>query len=66
MSGWETFDRLCRSETLAADIKALPDQQLHDLRETLVNVNATTGVSALMSGLCIIEAADRWQRGGGK
>jgi hypothetical protein len=64
MSGWETFDRLCRSMNLEADIKALKDQPLHDLRETLDRVQPDSGVPALIDGLATLEAACRWQGGG--
>jgi len=49
---------------LEADIKALKDQPLHDLRETLDRVQPDSGVPALIDGLATLEAACRWQGGG--
>jgi hypothetical protein len=64
MTGWETFDRLCREHDLAEAIKELPDQRLHDLRECLAKLKPTNGVPAMMSLVATLEAADRWQGGG--
>ena len=63
MSGWETFDRLCRCADIEGEVKALPDQQLHDLRASLKRINPTEGIPAVISAVATIEAADRWQGG---
>jgi hypothetical protein len=63
MSGWQTFDRLCRESNLQEAVEALPDQQLHDLRECLSNLGPVSGVPAMMQLLATIEAASRWQGG---
>jgi hypothetical protein len=64
MSGWETYERLCRVNDIEVNIKALPDQQLHDLRETLRKISPTGGIPAVIAAVATIEAADRWQGGG--
>lgn len=63
MTGWETFDLLCREPDLKEAIKDLPDQRLHDLRECLAKLNPSNGVPAMMNLVATVEAARRWQGG---
>jgi hypothetical protein len=63
MSGWETFDMLCRATNLKDSVEALSDQRLSDLRECLAMLKPTNGVPAMMSLVATLEAAKRWQGG---
>jgi hypothetical protein len=60
------FVEACEATDPEAYLMTLPDAELRELREMLADGDITSGVPALIDGLCTIVAARRWQEGGGQ